>query len=1145
MLGQMMQMPLTIGSIISHAERYHSQSEIVSVNTNGGVSRSSWGETGKRARQLADRLVQFGLKQGDRCGTIAWNNHRHLELYFGISSAGFVCHTINPRLSAEQMIYVVNHAQDRILFVDETFLPLIEKLAAQMPTVELFVVLSEKREDLICAVDRFAYYDSFIEDGSPDFVWPELDENTASSICYTSGTTGNPKGVLYSHRSTVLHSLVAAMPDTMSMSAMSTILPVVPMFHVNAWSVPYAAALSGSKLVLPGPNLDGASLVKLIDEESVSMALGVPTIWQGLINAARDLGSKLNSLESTVVGGAACPPSMIETFRDEFGVDTIHAWGMTEMSPLGTMNRPLAKHSNLTIEDQRAVRIGQGRPPFGVELRLVDDEGNALAHDGVTQGNLHVRGHWIVDTYFNVDTASPLEDGFFPTGDIATIDPDGYMMIRDRAKDIIKSGGEWISSVEIENIVLGHPAVADAAVIGVAHAKWDERPLLLVVLKPGHTATREELLEFVAEQVPTWQVPDDVIFVDELPRNATGKVLKKSLREKHADHLLHSEKNTPRASASLGTTSAPTQIRSEPPQADETKFGGLPSDTRDHLDLVIAELRQNALPWANTAISKRIELLTETKASLMRCAEAWAHSAARNKQIPEGAAIAGEEWISGPYAVMAACNQLIETLSNIEREQVTSSLSTRELETGQTAVKILPHSLWDRLLLSGVNAEIWMSPDAKNTSIEDSTAIAYRMPPEERQGVVSLVLGAGNISAIAPLDCFHKLFTENQVALLKLNPVNDYLESIIKEALAPLIDAGALRIVKGDASVGAYLCEHPDIEEIHITGAQSSHDAIVWGNGDDAVRRKASNSPKNARRITSELGAVCPTIVVPGPWSASDIAFQAEHIATQKLHNSGFNCVAVQTLLLSKSWNKSAALLKAIEKALGASQRPAYYPGALDRMNEFAEAASTIRSVPRAGNPACVIAEIAPDDPSVLFEEEVFAPGLGIVQLSDADPESFLKSAIEFANTKLAGTLGANILIHPKTIKRIGRKRFEALIAELNYGGIAINAWTGLNFLVPQSPWGAFPGHSLKDVQSGIGMVHNTYMLEGVERCVLEAPFRPFPRGIMSGKFSLLPRPPWFITNKRGAKLGELLTKFQYKPSLMKIPHIFMNALRG
>ena len=1139
MLGQMMNTPLTIGSIIAHAERYHSETPVVSVETTGDVKYCSWSDIGERSRKLADKLTKFGLELGDRCGTIAWNNHRHLELYFGLSGPGFVCHTINPRLSAEQMIYVINHAGDRILFIDETFIPLIEKLENKLDNVELFVILSEARQGLSCTLEKFAFYEDFIAAGSPDFEWPEFDENTASSLCYTSGTTGNPKGVLYSHRSTVLHSLVAAMPDTMAMSASSTILPVVPMFHVNAWSVPYAAALTGSKLVLPGPNLDGTSLVKLIDQEAVTMALGVPTIWQSLISAARDLGSKLPSLESTIVGGAACPPSMIDTFRDEFGVDTIHAWGMTEMSPMGTMNRPLSKHSNLPIDEQRQVRISQGRPPFGVELRLVDDDGNVLANDGETQGNLNVRGHWIVDTYFNVDTASPLEEGYFPTGDIATIDSDGFMTIRDRAKDIIKSGGEWISSVEIENIVLGNPSISDAAVIGVAHPKWDERPLLLVVLKPNQVVTREDLRGFIADKVPTWQVPDDVVFVDSLPRNATGKVLKKSLREEYSNYLIDADNKKPRTPASL-SAAVSASIDSEEPS-----FSALTAQRQVELDKAVAELRQNAASWARKSIIERIELLKAIKTSLMRSATAWAQIAAHKKQIPDGAAIAGEEWMSGPYAVMAACNGLIETLSNVEAQQVSKSLPTRTLETGQAVVKILPHSLWDRLLLSGVSAEIWLTPDAAPVPLEEKIATAYRVPPEQRKGIVALVLGAGNISAIAPLDCFQKLFTENQVTILKLNPVNDYLEPILNEALAPLISVGALRIVKGDASVGAYLCEHPEIEEIHITGAQSSHDAIVWGTGPEAASRKANNNPKNARRITSELGAVCPTIVVPGPWSEADIKFQAEHIATQKLHNSGFNCVAVQTLLLSEGWSKSDTMLKALDKALGASHRPAYYPGAVDRLNEFAEAANDVKSVSRAGAPACVIAEIGSDSESTLLREEVFAPGLGIVRLNEADPETFLISAIKFANESLVGTLGANILVHPKTIQKIGRTRFETIVAELKYGGIAINAWTGLNFLVPQCPWGAFPGHSLQDVQSGIGTVHNTYMLEDVERCVLEAPFRPFPRNLLSANFSLLPRPPWFITNKNGAKLGELLTKFQFEPSLLKIPRIFIAALLG
>ena len=1144
MLGQMMQMPLTIGNIITHAERYHSDTEIVSVETNGGVSRSNWGSIGARARKLADVLGKFGLEQGDRCGTIAWNNHRHLELYFGLSSPGFVCHTINPRLSPEQMVYVVNHAGDRVLFIDETFIPLVEKLEDQMPNVELFVILSNARDDINCVLKNVVFYDEFIEKGSEKFQWPQLDENTASSICYTSGTTGHPKGVLYSHRSTTLHSLVAAMPDNMAMSACSTLLPVVPMFHVNAWSVPYAAALTGAKLVLPGPKLDGHSLVKLIDEEAVTMALGVPTIWQGLISAAKDVGSKLTSLESTVVGGAACPPTMIDAFREEFDVDTIHAWGMTEMSPLGTMNRPLSKHSALPIEEQRAVRVNQGRPPFGVELRIVDDEGAVLPNDGVTQGNLHVRGHWVVDTYFNIDAPSPLEDGFFPTGDIATIDPDGYMTIRDRAKDIIKSGGEWISSVEIENIAIGHPAIADAAVIGVAHAKWDERPLLLAVLGPEQSATREELLQFIAGSVPTWQVPDDVVFIDTIPRNATGKILKKTLREEYASYLLEKK---PKPTSVGAAAVQPELIADEEGEAKKESNSnlGLEDGTRNSLDEAMQELRNAAEPWAQTSAAHRLSILSEVKNKLMENAEEWAKLASQKKQIPLGAQIEGEEWISGPYAVMAACNGLMETLSKLENKSVADGLKVRTTMTGQSAVKVLPHSVWDRLLLSGVSAEIWLKPGTEKQALQDIMAVEYDIPPEERIGRVALVLGAGNIAAIAPLDCFQKLFTENQVVILKLNPVNDYLEPILSKVLAPLIEFGALRIVTGDVPVGAYLCDHPETDEIHITGAKNSHDAIVWGVGEEADVRKRERAPKNVRRITSELGAVCPTIVVPGPWSAADIAFQAEHIATQKLHNSGFNCVAAQTLILSRPWKKSQALMNALKKELSASTRPAYYPGAVERLNDFAEAAETTTSVERAGAPACILAHVDAEAETPLNQMEVFAPGLAVVNLDDQDPETFLEAAIAFANEKLFGTLGANVLIHPSTINKIGRQRFETLIGDLKYGGVSINCWTGLNFLVPQCSWGAFPGHSLEDVQSGVGVVHNSYMFEDVERCVVEAPFRPFPRGVLSGRFSLLPRPPWFITNKRGAKLGELLTKFQYKPSLAKIPRILWNALLG
>lgn len=538
MLGQMMTAPLLISSQIEHAEAYHGSTPIISVNTEGGIEETTWGQVARNARRLGSALSQMGLEPNARCATIAWNNRRHLEIYFGVSGAGFVCHTINPRLFPEQLIYIINHAQDRVLFVDATFLPIAVKLREHLPELQHVVLMGPRNEEAAAQFDGLLFYDELLETGDSDFEWPQFDENTASSLCYTSGTTGNPKGVLYSHRSTLLHSFIANTPDCIGFSASEVVLPVVPMFHVNAWGAPYACAMSGTPLVLPGPDLHGEALVKLIDDYGVTLAMGVPTIWLGLLGHAKAVGSKLASLKRTVVGGSACPPSMIAEFRDSYGVETLHAWGMTEMSPLGTVNHPLAKHAKLPEADQQAIRESQGRPPFGVALKIVDDEGNELPRDGKCQGDLLVKGPWVLDSYFRMDKGDALVDGWFPTGDVATLDEDGFMTIRDRSKDIIKSGGEWISSVELENIAIAHPKLADAAVIGVAHPKWDERPLLVAVAMPDETPDEAELLAHYDGKIASWQVPDKVVFIAELPRNATGKVLKRTLREQFADVLI-------------------------------------------------------------------------------------------------------------------------------------------------------------------------------------------------------------------------------------------------------------------------------------------------------------------------------------------------------------------------------------------------------------------------------------------------------------------------------------------------------------------------------------------------------------------------------------------------------------------------------
>ncbi|MEM7089833.1 MAG: long-chain-fatty-acid--CoA ligase [Pseudomonadota bacterium] len=537
MLGQMMTQPLLISSLIEHAERYHGQTGIISVETDGTVSQSNWASIAANARRMASALIGLGLQPQDRVGTLAWNNRRHLEIYYATSGAGFVCHTVNPRLFPDQLTYIINHAQDRVLFFDATFIPLVASLQQALPDVQHFVLMGPQNDDASAQIPGLMFYDDLIETGGAEFAWPGFDENTASSICYTSGTTGNPKGVLYSHRSTVLHSFGSNSRDMIGFSAMDTVMPVVPMFHVNAWGSPYACAMSGSSMVLPGPDLHGAALVNLIDTYGVTLAMGVPTIWQGLLAHAGQSGSTLASLERTVIGGAACPPSMIDTFRDTYGVDTVHAWGMSEMSPLGTANNPLAKHLDLPTDVQHKLRHSQGRPPFGVELKIVDDDGNDLPHDGETQGDLMVRGHWVLDSYFRMQGQELLQDGWFATGDVATLDPDGYMTIRDRSKDIIKSGGEWISSVELENIAIAHPKLATAAVVGVPHPKWDERPLLVAVKAEGQDPTEDELLSYFDGKIAKWQVPDKVVFVDALPLNATGKVLKRNLRSDFADAL--------------------------------------------------------------------------------------------------------------------------------------------------------------------------------------------------------------------------------------------------------------------------------------------------------------------------------------------------------------------------------------------------------------------------------------------------------------------------------------------------------------------------------------------------------------------------------------------------------------------------------
>lgn len=540
MHGRMMFQPLLISSLLEHAATYHKDTPIISKNTNGTMFETNWGNVSNNAKRGAKVLADLKLSHGDCVATLAWNNHRHLETWYSISGSGLICHTINPRLFPEQLIFIINDAKDKAIFFDKTFLPLITGIKAHIPLVESFICLDAYDADVAKALPEVKFYDELIAAQTAEYEWPEFDEMTASSLCYTSGTTGNPKGALYTHRSTILHTLAATLPDSLNLSARDIILPVVPMFHVHAWGTPYASAMVGCTMILPGPGLDGDSLVKLIDDYQVSIALGVPTIWQALLASAKKLNSSLTSLKRNVIGGSACPPSMMNTFKDVYGCETIHAWGMTEMSPLGTANQLKAKHKNLSAEEISKLRLSQGRPPFGVSIRLVDAENgtNTLPHDGETIGNLQVKGHWVVERYFGKSESSLTSDGWFDTGDIASMDEDGYLHISDRAKDLIKSGGEWISSVELENIAMGHPEIAMAAAIAADHPKWDERPVIIAVKAPESQITEDQLIQYYSDKIAKWQMPDKVIFVDAIPLSGTGKMLKRKLREDFGSVLL-------------------------------------------------------------------------------------------------------------------------------------------------------------------------------------------------------------------------------------------------------------------------------------------------------------------------------------------------------------------------------------------------------------------------------------------------------------------------------------------------------------------------------------------------------------------------------------------------------------------------------
>ena len=544
MLGLMQDQPLMISSLIEFAERHHGDGEIVSRRVEGDIHRYTWADVARRARQVANALDNENLLFSDRVATLAWNGYRHLELYYGVSGSGRVLHTINPRLHPDQIAWIANHAEDQILCFDLSFLPLVQAVHARCATVRKWVALCDADKlPADSGIPGLVSYEAWMGAQSTDYAWPSFDENSASSMCYTSGTTGNPKAALYSHRSTILHAYAAALPDVMGLSARDAVLPVVPMFHVNAWGIPYSAALAGAKVVFPGPALDGKSVYELIEAEKVTYAAGVPTVWQMLLTHMKPAGLRFSTLRRTVIGGSACPPAMIHSFQQDYGVEVLHAWGMTEMSPLGTLCTLKNKHLALPAEQQDAIRLKQGRAIFGVDMKIVDGNGNELPWDGKASGDLLVKGPWIVKEYFKGEGGDPLVPdahgrGWFPTGDVATIDADGYLQITDRSKDVIKSGGEWISSIEIENIAVAHPAIAMAACIGVFHPKWDERPVVAVVRRPGAEVTREELLAFYEGKTAKWQIPDDVIFVEAIPLGATGKILKTRLREQFKDYKL-------------------------------------------------------------------------------------------------------------------------------------------------------------------------------------------------------------------------------------------------------------------------------------------------------------------------------------------------------------------------------------------------------------------------------------------------------------------------------------------------------------------------------------------------------------------------------------------------------------------------------